>query len=185
MTTPNTTTRNTTASDITASDTTVADAGRRDFLALGWRVVAGLTLAQGAYLGWRYFESRDAGGIFGEEVDAGRIREFPRGSVTLFALARFYLLRLDDGGLLALYTRCTHLSCIVNWDEGQFVCPCHGSEFDAVGDVLNEPAPRPLDRFPIVVQNNGRVTVDTGTRIERKSISPDDITYPPEGTLGA
>ena len=86
-------------------------------------------------------------------------------------------------GLLALYRRCTHLNCTVLWDEtaGRFSCPCHGSEFEMDGDVLNPPAPDPLTRFPITVEN-GTVSVDTGNPIGRSATHPEDIFYPPGET---
>lgn len=56
--------------------------------------------------------------------------------------------------------RCTHLGCLANWNRvvNKFVrgvpgatvaqgpprCPCHGSEYDASGQVIKGPAPRSL-----------------------------------------
>ena len=45
--------------------------------------------------------------------------------------------RDDDGSLVAVSTRCTHLGCQVNWNaaERSWDCPCHGSRFAPDGSV--------------------------------------------------
>ena len=74
--------------------------------------------------------------------------------VTAFPGGRFYLVRLQDGGFLALSSTCTHLECSVPWSEKErkFPCPCHGSVFDITGQVLSPPAPRALDLFPVSIE---------------------------------
>jgi len=104
---------------------------------------------------------------------AGPLERFEPGSVTAFGDGRFYLARLEDGGFLAVHRKCTHLGCSVPWiaDEQRFACPCHASAFDIHGDVINAPAPRPLDLFPVTIEN-GIVKVDTGRLIRRKTFEP-------------
>jgi len=66
-----------------------------------------------------------------------------------------------------LYQRCTHLGCKPNFCPKNFwfECPCHGSRYDRLGiKVANlGPAPRGLDRFASSVDDDGVLTIDTGT----------------------
>ena len=111
-------------------------------------------------------------------VVAGPVADFAPSSVRAFPAGRFYLVRLADGGFLALSSRCTHLGCSVPWDakEGRFPCPCHASVFDLRGEVLSPPAPRPLDLFPVLLEG-GIVKVDTSRRIERTRFEPGQVAH--------
>ena len=111
---------------------------RRDFLGLSWRVIAALAAGQAGCFGLRFLASRKVEGMLGEVVTAGIVEDFPVGTITPFDTQRFFVVRFEDGGFLALHAKCTHLGCAVTWNErsGRFVCPCHGSEFDQHGDVL-------------------------------------------------
>jgi Rieske Fe-S protein len=56
------------------------------------------------------------------------------------------LARDDAGQPHAVSARCTHLGCIVSYNDAErsWDCPCHGSRFGLDGDVLEGPAVRPL-----------------------------------------
>ena len=68
----------------------------------------------------------------------------------------------DDEKIIALSTVCTHLGCTPNWIETdrKFKCPCHGSGFRSSGINFEGPAPRPLERYKIVMANDGQILVD-------------------------
>ena len=59
-----------------------------------------------------------------------------------------YLVVQEDGSIAnyGINAVCTHLGCVVPWNanENKFMCPCHGSQYDATGKVVRGPAPRSL-----------------------------------------
>ena len=59
--------------------------------------------------------------------------------------------RDDAGELHAVSARCTHLGCVVDFNDAEraWECPCHGSRFGVDGEVLQGPAVRPLARKSI------------------------------------
>ncbi len=67
-----------------------------------------------------------------------------------------------DGRLAALSNICTHLGCIPNWlpAESKFKCPCHGSGYYPSGVNFEGPAPRPLERYKVSLNAEGKIVVD-------------------------
>lgn len=55
------------------------------------------------------------------------------------------VVRKPSGSLVAFSAVCTHAGCTVGYQNGQFVCPCHGGTFDAnTGAVISGPPPTAL-----------------------------------------
>jgi Rieske Fe-S protein len=54
--------------------------------------------------------------------------------------------RDEQGVLHRRSALCTHLGCVVAWNDSAktWDCPCHGSRFDSYGTVINGPAPSDL-----------------------------------------
>jgi cytochrome b6-f complex iron-sulfur subunit len=73
------------------------------------------------------------------------------------------VIKVSDTEATALSAICSHLHCILQWDEaGQnILCPCHDGAFDRNGNVLSGPPSRPLRRFPIEIRAD-EIIVHTG-----------------------
>ena len=155
------------------------ESSRRGFLGRLWLLLGGVALVEAVWVVSEFFKPRRRRASDDSDsalIIAGPVDRFDPGSVTAFPQGRFYLARLEDGGFLALHRECTHLGCTVPWIDGEnrFVCPCHASSFDIRGDVLSPPAPRPLDIFPVRIEN-GIVKVDTGKLVKRQSVIPSQV----------
>jgi menaquinol-cytochrome c reductase iron-sulfur subunit len=68
--------------------------------------------------------------------------------------ATAWVVKQNDGQVIAFTPNCTHLGCAYHWDDAShtFVCPCHTSAFSIDGKVLGGPAPRPLDRYMVKIE---------------------------------
>ncbi len=127
------------------------------------------------------------GGGFGSKINAGKleevqanikgnkgfyylaegrawITEYPKESLTKTAgIYSGLVLKGMESGVVALYQKCPHLGCRVpecktsQW----FECPCHGSQYNRVGEKKGGPAPRGMDRFAVEIVNNN-VIINTG-----------------------
>jgi cytochrome b6-f complex iron-sulfur subunit len=156
------------------------DERRRSFLSRVAAVLGTLAVFEAGWIGATFLGRRRSRASSEEGPGAqvaGPVERFERGSVTAFREGHFYLVRLEDGGFLALHRKCTHLGCTVPWiaDEQRFTCPCHASAFDIRGDVLSAPATRALELFTVRI-DNGMVIVDTDKLIRRASFESRQVT---------
>lgn len=87
-----------------------------------------------------------------------------------------------EAGVVALYQKCPHLGCRVpscatsQW----FECPCHGSQYNQVGEKKGGPAPRGMDHFAMEV-SGGVLTVNTGQIILGPAIGTNTTGQEAEG----
>jgi cytochrome b6-f complex iron-sulfur subunit len=77
---------------------------------------------------------------------------------------------ITEGPKIATYgikPVCTHLGCTVEWKAAQnrFVCPCHGSQYDAQGQVVHGPARRNLPLITVIAKQDQVRLVDRAPAI--------------------
>ncbi len=79
-----------------------------------------------------------------------------------FKIVRFgadpvILIRTPDGEFRAFSAVCTHLACIVEYQEnhGRIWCNCHNGEYDLHGINIGGPPPKPLESFDVNLVANG------------------------------
>ncbi|MEE8389547.1 MAG: Rieske 2Fe-2S domain-containing protein [Anaerolineae bacterium] len=148
---------------------------RRRFFLYAWAVSGLAVMGEAMGMLFKFIQPRAQEGTFGSEITAGKVEEFPLGSIAYIKEGHFYVSHLE-GGFLAMYSKCPHLGCVVPWveGEGQFNCPCHGALFNKKGEVLAGPSPRPLDLFSLEIVE-GEIVVDTNTPILRKQFEESQL----------
>lgn len=103
---------------------------------------------------------------------AGSVENYPPDSITLNKEQTVFIIRAKEGYFYAMSAVCTHLGCIANWksEDGIVACPCHGSKFDREGRVIDGPAPRPLPRFAVTLDEQGQLIVDKSTIVGEDAV---------------
>lgn len=121
-------------------------------------------------------------------VPEGRmwVTEYPTAALEKARTQYGFFGQVEQGlaaGVTALYQTCPHLGCRVpecltsQW----FECPCHGSQYNRVGEKKGGPAPRGMDRFPMEVSASNELIVDTGTVIQGPPIGTNTTGQEAEG----
>lgn len=132
---------------------------RRDFLKLirnGFLYLSG-ALALGELLRFLDFDSNTAPKT---EFDLGAASSYPLNSRTMLSEPPALLIR-HENGFSAISLVCTHLGCIVRNDAQGFACPCHGSRYDADGNVLQGPATKQLQKLRVELTEQGNLKLFT------------------------
>ena len=173
-----------------APDEEALGVSRRQFLNRATVSLTGASLTTFAAAGFVAFLWPTAKGGFGGKINVGKIDDVissihASGGFFYNATARSWVTQypidalpkaksvanykpLLDGmqnGIVVLYQKCPHLGCRVPQcvSSQWFECPCHGSQYNRVGEKKGGPAPRGMDRFQFTVTNAGDVVIDTGT----------------------
>jgi cytochrome b6-f complex iron-sulfur subunit len=172
-----------------APDADAIGVSRRQFLNRATISLTGAGLTTFAAAGFVAFLWPTASGGFGGKINVGKIDDVvssiatgggffynatARSWVTLYpvdalpkakAVATYkQLLNGMQNGIVVLYQKCPHLGCRVPQcvSSQWFECPCHGSQYNRVGEKKGGPAPRGMDRFAFTVGDTGDVIIDTG-----------------------
>jgi cytochrome b6-f complex iron-sulfur subunit len=181
------------------------DVTRRQFLNRGVIAVMGLSLAAfgTAVIGFLWPSSS---GGFGSKLNLGKVTDLeadvekgngflykPEGrlwvtiypSTALPKAEQVYtppVLNSMKAGLAVMYQKCPHLGCRVpSCNSSQwFECPCHGSQYNQVGEKKGGPAPRGMDRFAMEVAGD-QFVVNTGAVIQGPPIGTNTTGQEAEG----
>jgi len=96
----------------------------------------------------------------------GKPEEIPPGTLLALPEQRIYVVHGPEG-FFAMTAVCTHLGCLTRHeaDQNRIFCPCHGSRFSTSGEVTNGPAPKPLPRLELVLEQ-GILVVDASKIVE-------------------
>lgn len=103
-----------------------------------------------------------------EPVDAGKLSDYPKDGVyDKFAKDEGFFIVREKDRLFAPSSHCTHRATAIAMKGEEFVCPKHGARFTRQGIVTRGPAKRPLPRYAIAVDDDGKITVDPSKTFDK------------------
>jgi len=153
------------------------DLTRRDFL----KIAATALLTASGLLGlgglFRFLDYQQTESAPQTEFDLGPASAYPVDSHTLLADVPAVLFH-KKSGFSALSLVCPHLGCTVEHTchlprelsgvrgrcQGKtdgFTCPCHGSRYDADGNLLRGPASKALRSLRVEIASDGHLILHT------------------------
>jgi cytochrome b6-f complex iron-sulfur subunit len=141
------------------TQTSVLPSSRRGFLKYAMLTFSAVATAAGvltpivAYL-WPPSKSAAAGS---GRVAVASTADLPVGKGAVYSVNNAAVIVINTAeGYKALSAVCTHLGCIVSWNEKEQViaCPCHDAAFNTNGAVLKGPPPAPLPTHRVQVEGD-------------------------------
>lgn len=96
-------------------------------------------------------------GTAGGRVAVASTVDLPPGSGEVYSVNNKPVIVIHaPDGYVALSATCTHLGCILFWNEQRAViaCPCHEAYFNTTGAVISGPPPAPLESYRVQVEGD-------------------------------
>jgi cytochrome b6-f complex iron-sulfur subunit len=107
---------------------------------------------------------RQASAAGGGRVEVAATEDLPVGTGEVYSVNNKPVIVINTAeGYKALSATCTHLGCILFWNEQREViaCPCHEAYFNTNGAVISGPPPSPLEEYRVQVED-GQIYVEGG-----------------------
>jgi nitrite reductase/ring-hydroxylating ferredoxin subunit len=154
----------------------MAELNRRDFLAAAAAIATACALCGSVAIAdddqptWQ--RAKD---LPPEKFDVGKPDDFAKDSGSdKFALDHQLLITRKEGKIIALTAVCPHKKALIKLaDNGEYVCPRHGSRFTLEGEPTAKPngkmgpAHDPLVHYAIRINDDHHIIVDTGTSFDK------------------
>jgi cytochrome b6-f complex iron-sulfur subunit len=137
----------------------MSNLSRRDFFKLITTALLTISSALGIGALFRFLNYQTEPPVK-TEFDIGLAENYPIGSRSLIADVPALLIH-NQSGFSALSLVCTHLGCTVEQEDYGFACPCHGSRYDANGNVLRGPAQKPLRSLRVEITSDQHLFLHT------------------------
>ena len=134
-----------------------ADSGRRNFLGWFLGTSTGALLVSVFYPVLRFISPPQVPEAATNQVEAGSTHDpelLERGfKIVRFGAEPVILIRVAETEFRAFAATCTHLDCIVEYQQAKkrIWCNCHNGEYNLQGQVVAGPPPKPLAKFEVHV----------------------------------
>lgn len=91
------------------------------------------------------------------ELNVGKASEVADGKGKIYQFNEDKVIVVNKGGALtAVSAVCTHLGCLVRWEDADnnYFCPCHGAKYKLNGEIISGPQPLPLKQYKARVEGD-------------------------------
>ncbi|MBE9143288.1 QcrA and Rieske domain-containing protein [Planktothrix mougeotii] len=89
-------------------------------------------------------------------IKVGTVEELAQSGQILDLKHQLIVIRNPNTEKLAAFNvNCPHQGCSVGWEPTSktIICPCHGSQFNSEGGIIQGPTVKPLKAYPARIEN--------------------------------